>query len=120
MPHPHRGEIWFVRIPTDPPNKGLRPAVVISREERNLHPRADTVLVAPLSTTPARTATHIELSPGETNLRDISAIRAENITTVSKADLIPPRTPLRRLTSARMRQVAMAMLVAVGCEDLLE
>ena len=118
MPHPHRGEIWLVRIPTDPPGKGLRPAVVISREERNQHPRADTVLVAPLSTTPPRSPTHIQLLPGETNLSETSSIRAENVTTVLKSDLIAPRTSLR-LSNAKIRAIAAALLVAIGCEDML-
>ena len=48
---PHQGEIWFVRIPTDPPDKNARPVIVVSLDARNQHPRASTVLVVPLSTT---------------------------------------------------------------------
>ncbi len=116
---PRRGDIWFVKLPTDPPDKGLRPVVVVSREERNQHPRALTVLVAPLSTTPARTRTHLELAPGETNLQERSCVKAENLMTVLKSDLVAPRQPLRRLTSLRLREIAKAVLVAMDCEDLL-
>ena len=55
---PRRGEIWFVRFPTDPADEGERPVVIVSTDARNLHEKANTVLVVPLSTTPARAPTH--------------------------------------------------------------
>ena len=51
---PHQGEIWFVRIPTDPPDKNARPVIVVSLDARNQHPRASTVLVVPLIDDPER------------------------------------------------------------------
>jgi len=45
-----RGEIWFVKLPSDPKDKGPRPVVIASTNARNAHPRADTVLVIPFST----------------------------------------------------------------------
>jgi mRNA-degrading endonuclease toxin of MazEF toxin-antitoxin module len=48
---PLRGEIWFVKLPTDPPEKNPRPLVVVSRDERNKHEKANTVMVVPLTTT---------------------------------------------------------------------
>jgi hypothetical protein len=42
---PSRGEIWFVRFPTDPPGKGRRPFIVVSVEACNRRDSADTPLV---------------------------------------------------------------------------
>src|SRR5579864_5397417 len=92
---PQRGEIWFVKLPTDPPEKNDRPVVVVSIEARNAHERATTVLVVPLSTTPARLPTHISLAPGETGLSEPSTIQAENITTVRKTSLQQPKQKVR-------------------------
>jgi mRNA-degrading endonuclease toxin of MazEF toxin-antitoxin module len=57
--------------------KGHRLVVIVSANARNLHERANTVLVVPLSTTPARAPTHIQLTPGETGLAETSSIRSE-------------------------------------------
>lgn len=113
---PLRGEIWFVKLPIDPPGKGLRPAVVVSVNERNMHPRADSVLVAPL--TPSvhkQVPTHVYLSAGETGLQEESAIRAEDLTTVHKTDLVEPRTPLRVLSNQRVCEIARKVAIAMGC-----
>jgi mRNA-degrading endonuclease toxin of MazEF toxin-antitoxin module len=72
------------------------------------------VLVVPLSTTPAGLDTHISVPPGETGLAEPSTLRCEDITTVRKTSLIPPRTGLRRLGDARLRQVARAVQTALG------
>ena len=62
-----RGEIWWVQIPTDPPEKGRRPILVVSSDARNRHERASTVLVVPLSTSIHKDSpTHTLLQPGET------------------------------------------------------
>jgi mRNA interferase MazF len=111
---PSRGQVWFVQLPTDPPEKGRRPVVVISPDVRNHAPRAATVLVVPLSTTPPRTVTHVELPPGETGLSETSILRCEDITTVRKTSLVPARTALRRLGERRLRQVAVAVQAALG------
>jgi mRNA-degrading endonuclease toxin of MazEF toxin-antitoxin module len=34
-PSPRRGEIWFVKLHVDPPDKGLRPVLVVSVDARN-------------------------------------------------------------------------------------
>jgi len=47
---PTRGEIWFAKLSVDPPDKGLRPVVMVSIDARNRHERAPTVLVVPLTT----------------------------------------------------------------------
>jgi mRNA-degrading endonuclease toxin of MazEF toxin-antitoxin module len=113
---PSRGEVWFVALHTDPPGKGMRPVVVVSVEARNRNERADTVLVVPLSTSVHKLApTHILLASGETGLQADSAARAESVTTVRKADLIEPRTSLRRLSHSRICQLADAVRMAMDC-----
>lgn len=117
--YPQRGEIWFVKLPTDPPEKNDRPAVIVSIEARNAHERATTVLIVPLSTTPARLPTHISLAPGETGLAEPSTIQAENITTVCKASLHPPTRSLRRLSESVIEKIAHAVQMAMGFPDHL-
>jgi mRNA-degrading endonuclease toxin of MazEF toxin-antitoxin module len=113
---PQRGEIWFVQLPTDPPEKGRRPAVVVSLDARNRHERADTVLMIPLTTTidkPA--ATHLLLATGETGLQESSMARAENITTVNKTNLVEARSGLRKLSDRRICELAHMVSLAMGC-----
>jgi mRNA-degrading endonuclease toxin of MazEF toxin-antitoxin module len=114
---PQRGEIWFVKLPTDPPEKNDRPVVVVSIEARNAHERATTVLVVPLSTTPARLPTHISLTPGETGLSEPSTIQAENITTVRKTSLREPSQRLRRLSESVIEKIARGVQMALGFTD---
>ena len=114
LPQPKRGEIWFVKLPTDPPEKQGRPVVVVSMDARNLHERATTVLVVPLSTTPAKLPTHISLTPGETNLAESSTAQTENITTVLKSSLREPKYPLRRLSAGTLERIAHGVLIAMG------
>jgi mRNA-degrading endonuclease toxin of MazEF toxin-antitoxin module len=111
---PQRGEIWYVKLPTDPPDKSERPVVVVSIEARNAHERANTVLVVPLSTTPARLPSHIPLSPGETGLSEPSTIQAESITTVRKTSLQFPNQRLRRLSEHVLEKVARGVLISLG------
>lgn len=112
-PTPSRGEIWFVQLPTDPPEK-RRPVLVVSPDARNHAARATTVLVVPLSTTPAKFDTHIQVPPGETGLSETSTLRCEDITTIRKMSLAAPRFGLRRLGETRLRQVAKAVQIALG------
>ena len=113
-PSPRQGEIWFLRMPSDPPDKGPRPVVVVSLNARNQHPRASTVLVAPLSTTLRPTDTHIRLEPGETGLAEPCDAQAENVSVVRKEDLLPSRIRLRPVGAARLRQIARGVVLAMG------
>lgn len=113
---PRRGEIWFVKLHVDPPDKGLRPVLIVSVDARNLHARADTVLAIPLSTSIHRdTPTHVLLSAAETGLSADSAARAEDITVIRKANLVEPRSRLRQISNTRICQLGRAIEVAVGC-----
>ncbi len=113
---PSRGEIWFVKLPTDPPEKGLRPVVIVSVDERNRHPRASTVLVVPLSTSVVRDVpTHVYLAPGETGLTSASILKAEDVAVVRKESLLEAREHLRTLSHAKICEVAEKIQIAAGC-----
>jgi mRNA-degrading endonuclease toxin of MazEF toxin-antitoxin module len=113
---PLRGEIWFVTFPTDPAGKGRRPVIIVSADGRNGNPRADTVLVAPLTTTIYKDVpTHVYLPSGETGLLEDSCVRAEDITVVRKDTLQEPRSALRRLTHSRVCQIADRVKLAMAC-----
>lgn len=113
---PLRGEIWFVQLPSDPPAKGRRPVVIISSDGRNKNPRADTVLVAPLTTSIHRdVVTHIFLPSGETGLLEDCCVRAEDIAVIRKEMLQEARTALRKISNARICQIADAVRVAMAC-----
>lgn len=113
---PLRGEIWFVQLHLDPPEKGRRPVVVVSIDARNRHERADTVLVVPLTTSIHKDApTHTLLPAGETGLQADSAAKAEDITVVRKQSLIEPRSRLRRLSDKRICELASKVGFAMGC-----
>ena len=114
LPQPQRGEIWFVRMPSDPSDKNARPVVVVSMDVRNQHPRASTVLVVPLSATLRGLDTHVRLEPGETGLAETSEAQAENITTARKESLVPSRSRLRTISASRMRQIARGVVLAMG------
>jgi mRNA-degrading endonuclease toxin of MazEF toxin-antitoxin module len=112
---PRRGEIWFVKVPTDPPEKGLRPVVIVSPDARNLNARAFTVLGVPMTTTLREgVSTHLRLLPGETGLRETSEVQSEQITVFRKESLKPSRVPLRRLGQVRLREIAVRVVLALG------
>jgi mRNA-degrading endonuclease toxin of MazEF toxin-antitoxin module len=116
MRSPLRGEIWFAQLPSDPPEKGRRPVVIVSLDARNRHERADTVLVVPLTTSVHKDApTHVYFAAGETGLPADSAARAEDITVLRKRSLVEPRTGLRRLGDKRICELANKVLIATGC-----
>jgi mRNA interferase MazF len=113
---PLRGEIWFVQLPADPPEKGRRPVVIVSLDARNRHERADTVLVVPLTTSVHRESpTHVFLPAGETGLQADSAARAEDITVVRKRSLTEASGRLRQLSDKRICELAGKVGIAMGC-----
>ena len=113
---PLRGEIWFVQLAADPPEKARRPVVIVSIDARNRHPRADTLLVVPLSTSIHKDfPTHIFLPAGETGLQSDSAARAEDITVVRKQNLVEPRHRLKQLSDRRVCELAAKVSAAMGC-----
>jgi mRNA-degrading endonuclease toxin of MazEF toxin-antitoxin module len=113
---PSRGEIWWTNLPTDPPEKGKRPVIVVSPDGRNHHPRSNSVLVVPLSTSvqllrPA----HLLLRMGETGLPADSAAQTDNITTVRREGLSEPRPQQRKLSHSKVCELAALVRTAMGC-----
>ncbi len=112
---PLRGEIWYVKLPTDPPEKAARPVIIVSLDARNRHLGASTVLVVPLTGSVEKDFdTHIPLSAGETGLH-ASSVRCEDLTVVRKEFLIEPKFLLRTLSHTRVCQIADKVRTAMGC-----
>ncbi len=104
-----------MKLPSDPPDKPPRPVVVVSLDARNANPRANTVLVVPLSTSIVRDVpTHLHLAPGQTGL-EASVLKAEDVTVVRKSILLEARTRLRPLTNTQVCTLAEKIRIAMGC-----
>lgn len=114
---PLRGEIWWAHFATDTPGKN-RPAVIVSQNGRNQHPRADSVLAVPLSTSVQKLGPwHLLLRAGETGLREDSVAWVENISAVAKDQLVAPVAGHRPLTNAQIYRLAGLVRLAMGCVD---
>ena len=115
--YPLRGEIWWTHFSTDQPGKN-RPAIIVSHNGRNSHPRADTVLAIPLSTSIQKPGpAHLLLRAGETGLREDSVAWAENIGVVAKEQLIELVAGHRPLTNAQICRLAGMVRMAMGCVE---
>jgi mRNA-degrading endonuclease toxin of MazEF toxin-antitoxin module len=113
---PLRGEIWWVKLPTEPPDKNRRTVVVVSSDGRNRHPRANTVLVVPLSTSIHKESpTHTLLQPGETGLREACVAQSENVTVVLRDSLGEQDGRLRTLSNTKICDIADKVKIAMGC-----
>ncbi len=97
---PLRGEIWFVQLHVDPPDKGRRPVVIVSLDATSIHKGVPT---------------HVFLAAGETGLQSDSAARAEDVTVVRKQSLVEPRGRLRQLSDKRVCELASKVSLAMGC-----
>ena len=116
--YPRRGEIWWTRFPTDPPDKGRRPVVVVSADGRNCHPRSNTVLVVPLSTSIHKSRpADLFLRAGETGLREDCVAQADNICTVRRADMDGRVQGHRPVTNAQICRLADLVRLAMGCVE---
>jgi mRNA-degrading endonuclease toxin of MazEF toxin-antitoxin module len=103
-------------MPTDPAGKRKRPVLVVSPDQRNHHPRANSVLVIPLSTSIQRLAsTHLLLHTGETGLSADSAAQAENIATIPRDWLSEPHPGQRALSHTRICQLAKLVQAGMSC-----
>jgi mRNA-degrading endonuclease toxin of MazEF toxin-antitoxin module len=80
-----------------------------------MHPRANTVLVVPLTTSVVRDVpTHVYLASGETGLEQ-SVLRAEDVAVVPKSELIEPRNRLRNLSNQRICELVDKIRTAMDC-----
>jgi mRNA-degrading endonuclease toxin of MazEF toxin-antitoxin module len=113
-----RGEIWWASLPNDPPGKGPRPVIIVSRNSRNQHPRAVTVLAVPLSTSIHKPSpVHVLFQPGETGLPEACVAQAENVTVVSKDWLVKLNMPSRLVSSTKICQLAGLVAAAMDCDS---
>jgi len=113
---PRRGEIWWTHLPTDPSDKSRRPVIIVSPDVRNLHPRATTVLVIPLSSSIHRAGPHLLLlRTGETGLPADSIAQPDSISAVYRSELYPPGATQRALSNHRICELAKLISPAMGC-----
>jgi mRNA-degrading endonuclease toxin of MazEF toxin-antitoxin module len=113
LQRPSQGEICVIKLPTEPPDKGLRYVIVISSNAQNHHPRSTTVVVVPMGTTIHREPC-VLLTPGQTGLAEASEVWANGVTTVSKKDLRAPRSPLRTLSRSTVVKILRCVVRAMG------
>ncbi len=89
--------------------------MIVSTDDRNLHPRAETVLVVPFTTSITKNVpTHVYLSPGETGLEQ-SSLKAEDITVLPKSWLREPRHRLRAISAHRICELVEKIRHAMAC-----
>ena len=107
MTTPARGEVWWCELP----DVGRRPVVVLSRDAAI--PRLRRTLVAPCTTTIRGLESEVLLEPDEDPVPRRSVANLDSVESVSVAVLVER---LGRLSDARMRQVCVALEVAVACD----
>ena len=111
MSDPRRGEIYLVRLPSQPKDIKERPALVVSLDIRNR--LANDIIVVPISTTLRPAPTHVELPAGEGGLHRTSMAKCEQITTLDKSLLI--RGPFSgTISEAKIHEVEKAIMRAIG------
>lgn len=105
-PLPGRGEVWWC----EPPDIGRRPVVVLSRDVAI--PRLRRALVAPCTTTIRGLASEVVLKPGDDPVPRQCVVNLDSVESVS-IGILTER--LGRLGDGRMRQLCVALEVAVDC-----
>jgi mRNA-degrading endonuclease toxin of MazEF toxin-antitoxin module len=116
-PYPLRGEIWWIQFSGDAPGK-KRPGLIVSVDARNTHPRADTVLAIPLSTSIQKPSPfHLVLRAGETGLSADSVAWAGNITAVTREQLAGRVEGHRPITNTQICRLAGLVKLAMGCVE---
>ena len=107
MARPLRGEVWWC----EPPQIGRRPVVVLSRDAAI--PRLRRALVAPCTTTIRGLSSEVVLEPDEDPVPRLSAVNLDSVEGVSIGMLVER---IGRLSDDRMRQICVALEVAVDCQ----
>ena len=90
---------------------GGRPAVVLSRDAAL--ERLPTAIVAPCTTTIRGIPSEVVLEPGEDPVPAVSAVNLDSLDNTPVALLVQR---LGRLSDERMRQICVALEVAVACD----
>lgn len=105
-PLPSRGELWWCELL----DIGRRPVVVLSRDAAI--PRLRRALIGPCTTTIRGLPSEVALEPGDDPIPRRSVINLDSVEHVSVGVLVER---LGRLSDERMRQVCVALAVAVDC-----
>jgi len=103
---PARGELWWCELEAI----GRRPVVVLSRDAAI--PRLGRALVAPCTTTVRSLPSEVVLEPGEDPVPRRCAVNMDSVESVTLGVLVER---LGRLADARMREICLALAVAVDC-----
>jgi mRNA interferase MazF len=103
---PQRGELWWCELP----EIGRRPVVVLSRDAAI--PRLGRTLVAPCTTTIRNLPSEVILELGEDPVPRRTAVNLDSVESVSIAVLVDR---LGVLSDQRMREICVALEVAVDC-----
>lgn len=106
MAQPLRGEVWWC----EPSAIGRRPVVVLSRDIAI--PRLGRAIVAPCTTTIRGLASEVVLEPSDDPVPRRCAV---NLDSVESASISVLTERLGRLSDDRMRQICVALEVAVAC-----
>ena len=106
MAQPLRGEVWWCELAAI----GRRPVVVLSRDVAI--PRLRRTLVAPCTTTIRGLASEVVLEPGDDPVPRRCAVNLDSVESASIGVLVER---LGRLSDSRMRQICIALEVAVDC-----
>ena len=101
---PRRGEIWVANT-GEPPRRHW--VVIASVDGRNQSPRADSVLIVPFGSKPAKAPTIMPFEAGETGLPGPSYLRGELIQSLLKSRLVERLS--RPLSDRRMRELCLAI-----------
>jgi len=104
-----RGDVRLYRFP--PPDK-QRPVVVLTRTSALTY--LHRVTIAPITSTIRGAPTEVVLDTGD-GLKATCAVNLDHVVTVPRAGLGRWLTTLR---DARMREVCMALEIALGCDPV--
>lgn len=102
-----RGEVWMYEFRR--PDK-LRPVVILSRDEAISVMR--TVIVAPVTSTIRGLPSEVRIGV-EQGLKHDSVVNLDHVQTIERSRI---RRHLGSLTSELMREVCLALAIAVGCD----
>jgi len=105
-PSPLHGEIWWCELPDIP----RRPVVVMSRDAALVRLRR--TIVAPCTTTIRHLPSEVILEPGEDPIGRRCAVNLDSLESVALALLVER---IGRLSDERMRELCVALGVAVSC-----
>jgi mRNA interferase MazF len=104
---PARGDVWWCELPEIP----RRPVVVISRDVAI--PRLRRTLVAPCTTNIRGLRSEVVLEVNEDPIPKRSSVNLDSVENVGVGALTKR---LGTLSDARMREVCVALAIAVGCD----